>query len=173
MRFLSEKGLIAAAAMLVFAGTAAATPPGQSIGTLTCTTVPGETIATSTVTSQVSSYAVGVQNVPNVGGGSTGSGGGKVTFTADLHISLSKFTAFLPLAEAGMAFQQCTLVATAGNGVMATYTFQMVAISSVTAVAAGGNGSNTTAYTDLQLQYGALTVSMTNPDDDGGTEPTK
>ena len=91
-----------------------------------------------------------------------------------MHISLSKFTIdFYLFAEAGKAFQQCTLVATAGNGVTATYTFQMVAISSVTAVAAGGNGSNTTAYTDLQLQYGALTVVMTNPDDDVGTQPTK
>ncbi len=173
MRFLLDKCLIAVAAMLVFAGTAVAAPQ-SSFGTLTCMTLADGTGATSTVTSQVSSYAVGVQNVPNIAGTGSGAGGGKVTFNpADLHISLSKFIDFLPLAEAGKAFQQCTLVATAGNGVTATYTFQLVAISSVTAVAAGGNGSNTTAYTDLQLQYGGLTVLMTNPDDDGGTEPTK
>ena len=75
MRFLSEKGLVAAAAMLVFAGTAAATPPGQSIGTLTCMPVPGETVANCLLTSQVSSYAVeAAQIVPNTGGSGPGRG---------------------------------------------------------------------------------------------------
>lgn len=171
MRLLSKKGLILTAAMLAFAGTALGAPP-TAFGTLTCMTTPDATGTANSLTTQVSWYSVGLQNTVSIGSQSGGAGAGKVTFSpADLHISLSKFTEFLPIAQTGRALQQCTLVSTAGNGVTATYTFQLVAVASVTAVAGAGNGPNSVAYTDLQLEYGALTVMMTNAVDDGGTNP--
>ena len=88
-------------------------------------------------------------------------------------MSLSKFSDFYPIAATGTAFQQCTLVSTANNGVTASYTFALAAITSVSAVAGAGNGQTAEAFTDLQLAYGGLTVSMTNAVDDGGTDPQK
>lgn len=169
MRFLAKQGWMVAAAMLVFAGTAAASQSAP--GTLTCMTSPDSTGTTSSLTTQVSSYSVGIQTTVSIGSATGGAGAGKVTPNpADLHISLSKFTDFFQYLVTGRVLAQCTLVSTAANGVTATFTFQTVEVSSVTAVTAEGNGSNATAFTDLQLVYGTLSVSMTNPVDDGGTE---
>ncbi len=163
MRLLSGRCVLFAGALALYSGTAFCLP---SLGTLTCTS------SSSSFTAQVSLYKVTVQSSVNIGSQSTGSGGGKVTFSpADVHVSLSKFSELLPILQAGTPFQQCTLVSTAGYGASATYTFKLVVFTSVSAEAATGDGQDPGAYTDVQLEYGGITVSMANPVDDGGHNP--
>ena len=163
MRLLSGRFVLFAATMVVYSGMAFGS---TSLGTMTCTA------SSSTFTAQVSLYKVTVQNSVNIGSQSTGAGAGKVTFSpAEVHVSLSKFSELLPIVEAGTPFQQCVLVSTAGNGVTATYTFKLVLLTSVSAEAATGDGQDAGAYTDVQFEYGAFTVSMPNPVDDGGHKP--
>ena len=163
MRFLLEKGWILAAVVLMFACPTAWASP---VGTLTCTAASSG----SSVTAQVSWYNVTVQDTSSIGTASGGNGAGRVTFSpVELHVSLSKFSEFLPFAETGKLFQQCQLVALAPNGVTSTYTFSPVAVVSVSAVASSSaNGDHAAAYTDVQLQYGTLGASFSNAVDDGG-----
>ena len=151
MPLLSLKSGILMCAALVFAGGTAY--GAQQLGTLTCTG------GAASFTSQVSAYTVSVEQ--NLSGGSQGSGAGagKVTFSpADIHVALSDFVTLYPLVAAGTTFSQCTLAT--GNKGGVTYTFSLVAIRTVAAVASTGTGADASdSYTDLGLQYGALQVT--------------
>jgi hypothetical protein len=118
---------------------------------LSCTSTSGS------LTSNVSSYDIGLAQSSNIGSASTGAGAGKVTFNPiDIHVPLAEFSTFLPFVEDGRLFTTCTLSHTTGNRTT-EYEFKPVAISSLDAIGGSGADSNV-SYADLKLVFGQLLV---------------
>jgi hypothetical protein len=128
-----------------------------NVGQLSCASSTG-----TNVTADVSYYDLGLTSGTSSQG--SGSGAGKVTFNPlEIHTSLDHFTQFLALAVSGQPFSACTLTSQVER-VSVTYNLQLLAVSSVDAVA-GDRGTSDAArggYTDVKLSYGALQVQNNN-----------
>ncbi len=129
--------------------------------------------ATSDLAVNISYYNIGLTNTLNIGSQSSGAGAGKVTFMPGvLHASLSNFDTFAKLASAGTSLGTCTLRATTRTGSTLELELTPVVVKSVYAVVGEGDpGTNAreTAYTELDIEYGALRVKTSTGSDNGGT----
>lgn len=165
------KRMIVALAVLVLAcGSASA----EHVANLRCLPIATSTSSGAvTKTFHVSFYTIGV-TAPLAPGSQTGGvGAGKVTFsTAVFHTSLSNAQDIAAWADAGTTFSTCTLLSTTKSGTKIGFEMHLVAVQSLTAVAGDPEDDNVgkqTAYTEVILQYGALSIMTDAVSDDGGT----
>ena len=106
----------------------------------------------------VSSYDVGLTQALSIGSGTSGAGGGKITFNpADIHVQLADFQRFLPFVENGTHFTSCTLSDTTGTNAI-EYEFNLAIVGSIDAVRSLGANRSDVSYADLKLEFGALEV---------------
>jgi len=159
---VTRSTLLGLASILVV-GTAVAQ---AAVGQLTCTS------SASTITANLSYYDFGFANTLNIGSSSSGAGAGKVTFSPlEVHTSLINFLPFFKAVTTGATFSSCTLATkTGGNSI--DYTFRLVAVSSVDAIARSPRAPNNqpAAYLDVKMAFGAVEVTTSGGDDDGGNE---
>ena len=137
-----------------------------AVGQLTCTS------NSSTITGNVSFFDLGLVNNPNIGSQTSGAGAGKVTFNPlEIHTSLVNFQQFFQALATGAAFSSCTLAVRA-NGNHIDYTFKLVAVASVDAIARSPrtDRDQPASYLDVKLNYGAIEVNTNSGGDDGGSE---
>jgi hypothetical protein len=154
--------LAGACAVALSAGSFAYAKP---VATFSCTG------STNAVSFNVSYFTFGLEQTLNIGSQSSGAGAGKVQFSPlELHAALSAFQPLvLPTAQ-GQAFDNCSLVMTEKDGSSTEFDFKLVAVNSLTvAASSSAQDGNPAKYTDIKLEYGAVTVKSSGGADDGGT----
>jgi type VI protein secretion system component Hcp len=146
-------------------GSFATSAYAKPVGSMTCSNIPQFNI---------SSYNLGLTQTLNIGSQSSGSGAGKVVLQPlDVHASIAQFSQLFRAATIGSSLGTCKLTVNGNDGASVVFEFKLVAVKSLTVEAASGNRKDeeAAAYTDIQLQYGAIDVLSTPGKDDGGTTP--
>jgi type VI protein secretion system component Hcp len=127
---------------------------------------------TANITANISFYDLGLSNTLNIGSQSSGAGAGKVTFNPlEIHTAVVNFSQFFQHLASGGTFSSCTLV-TRTNGETVEYTFTLVGITSLDAIARSPHteGDMPASYLDVKLNFGSVQVKTATGGDNGGLE---
>jgi hypothetical protein len=135
---------------------AASSAYATTVAKVSCTSLDSES-QISTLAFNVSYFDFAVTPAVNIGSQSGGAGAGKVTFQPlVVRTSLAQMQSLL--AAVGTSLSSCTLTTTDSTGEAIEFTFGVVGVTEVDAIAHSTSAS-ATAYTQATFEYGSIQVT--------------